>query len=201
MLTDGVDIEYELKDKTEYDKAWPIDFENVENNEFLVVNQFTVIDKGERRPDVILFVNGMPLVIIELKNPRDPKATLWKAWHQVLSTYKDEIPNLFVHNELIVVSDGIDAKFGGITSDWVRFAPWKTIDGENIAPESEPKLKVVIKGMFERKRILDIIRNFIVIETSGPEIIKKVANYHQVRATNKAIQHTEIGRASCRERV
>ena len=193
MLTDGINVEYEVNGEIKYDIVWPIDFnaKKIEkNNEFLVVNQFTVIEKSNRKPDVILFVNGIPLVIIELKNPRDPNATLWKAFNQVQSTYKDEIPNMFTHNEIIVISDGTDAKIGTTTTDWSRFAPWKTIDGENIVSESEPKLKVVIQGMFEKNKLLDIIRNFIVFELDGTEIIKKLANYHQVRATNKAIQHT-----------
>ena len=193
MLANGINVEYVVNGEIKYDLVWLIDFDpkKIEkNNEFLVVNQFTVVEKANRRPDVILFVNGIPVVIIELKNPRDPNATLWKAYNQVQSTYKDEIPSMFVHNEIIVISDGTDAKIGTTTTPWSRFAPWKTIDGENTAPESEPKLKVIIKGMFEKKRLLDILRNFIVIEIGGPKIIKKLANYHQVRATNKAIQHT-----------
>jgi len=190
MLTDGINVEFEQHGEVKHDIVWPIDFENIEKNEFLVINQFTVIEKNERRPDVVLFVNGIPIVIIELKNPRDLNATLWKAYNQVQSTYKDQIPSMFVHNQIIVISDGTDAKVGTTTTPWSRFAVWKTIDGENIAPESEPKLKVIIKGMFEKKKLLDIIRNFIVFEAEGPEILKKLANYHQVRATNKAIQHT-----------
>ena len=190
MLTDGISVEFEQHGERKHDIVWPIDFENIEKNEFLVINQFTVIEKNERRPDVVLFVNGIPIVIIELKNPRDLNATLWKAYNQVQSTYKDQIPSMFVHNQIIVISDGTDAKVGTTTTPWSRFAVWKTIDGENIAPESEPKLKVIIKGMFEKKKLLDIIRNFIVFEAEGPEILKKLANYHQVRATNKAIQHT-----------
>ena len=190
MLTDGISVEFEQHGEVKHDIVWPIDFENIEKNEFLVINQFTVIEKNERRPDVVLFVNGIPIVTIELKNPRDLNATLWKAYNQVQSTYKDQIPSMFVHNQIIVISDGTDAKVGTTTTPWSRFAVWKTIDGENIAPESEPKLKVIIKGMFEKKKLLDIIRNFIVFEAEGPEILKKLANYHQVRATNKAIQHT-----------
>ena len=199
MLTDGIDVEFEENGEIRYEKVWLIDFDPDKleiNNDFLAVNQFTVIEKSNRRPDVILFVNGIPLVIIELKNPRDPNATLWKAFNQVLSTYKNEIPSMFVHNEIIVISDGPDAKIGTTTTPWSRFAPWKTIDGENTVAESEPKLKVIIQGMFEKKRLLDIVQNFIVIETEGPEIIKKLANYHQVRATNKAVKHTLRASAS-----
>ena len=184
MLTDGISVEFEQHGERKHDIVWPIDFENIEKNEFLVINQFTVIEKNERRPDVVLFVNGIPIVTIELKNPRDLNATLWKAYNQVQSTYKDQIPSMFVHNQIIVISDGTDAKVGTTTTPWSRFAVWKTIDGENIVPESEPKLKVIIKGMFEKKKLLDIIRNFIVFETEGTEILKKLANYHQVRATN-----------------
>ena len=154
MITDGIYVEYQENNETKDDIVWPIqlDPKKIEENDFLVVNQFTVIEKGERRPDVILFVNGIPIVILELKNPRDPKATIWSAYNQVQSTYKDEIPSMFVHNEIIVVSDGIDARIGTTTTNWSRFAPWKTIDGENIAPSSEPQLKVIIKGMFEKSK-------------------------------------------------
>lgn len=192
MITDGIYVEYQENNETKDDIVWPIqlDPKKIEENDFLVVNQFTVIEKGERRPDVILFVNGIPIVILELKNPRDPKATIWSAYNQVQSTYKDEIPSMFVHNEIIVVSDGIDARIGTTTTNWSRFAPWKTIDGENIAPSSEPQLKVIIKGMFEKSKLLEIIKNFIVFEVGGKGLVKKLANYHQVRATNKALTHT-----------
>jgi type I restriction enzyme, R subunit len=193
MLTDGVDVEFEVDGETKFDKVWILDFnsDKIElNNEFLVVNQYTVIEKENRRPDVILFINGIPLVLIELKNPRDTNATLWKAFKQVQLTYQSEIPSMFLHNEITIISDGTDARIGTTTTPWSRFAPWKTIDGENIASESEPQLKVIIKGMLEKKRLLDIIRNFIVFESEGPEIIKKLANYHQIRAANNAVRHT-----------
>jgi type I restriction enzyme, R subunit len=193
MLVDGIDVEFEVNGETKFDKVWILDFNSnriEKNNEFLVVNQYTVIEKSNRRPDVIVFINGIPLVLIELKNPRDPNATLWKAFQQVQTTYQTEIPSMFLHNEITIISDGTNAKIGTTTTPWSRFAPWKTIDGENIANESEPKLKVIIKGMFGKKRLLDIIRNFIVFESEGPEIIKKLANYHQIRAVNKALFHT-----------
>ena len=189
MLTDGVDIEYR-KDRIVGDKVWLVDFENISNNEFVAMNQFTIIEgQNNKRPDVILFVNGLPLSVIELKNPADEKATTRKAFDQ-LQTYLHTIPSLFTYNAILAVSDGLDAKAGTISSDWSRFMSWKTYDGENIAPPNSPMMDVMLKGMFAPKIFLDLIRYFIVYEEEKERTIKKIAAYHQYYAVNKAIEKT-----------
>ncbi len=138
MLAEGIDIEYRKGGRIVGDKVWLVDYEKIGNNEFLVVNQFTVIENNyNRRPDVVLFVNGLPLGVIELKNPADENATVRSAYNQ-FETYKVQIPSLFRFNEFLVISDGLEAKAGTITSDWERFLPWKTIDGEETAPRAIP---------------------------------------------------------------
>ena len=188
MLVNGVDVEFRRGDRVVADKVWLFDFENPEskNNEFLAVNQFTVIENNHnRRPDIVLFVNGLPLVVIELKNPADEDATVLSAFKQ-FQTYKAEIPTLFNFNEILVASDGFDAKAGTITSDWERFQPWKTIDGKEKAPHAMPQIEVLLKGMFNKETLLDLVRHFIVFE----EKVKILAAYHQYHAVNKAIDAT-----------
>ena len=191
MLTDGIDVEY--KDETGRiagDKVWLIDFENPDKNDYLTVNQFTVIEgQSNRRPDIVVFVNGIPLGVIELKNPSDENATIKDAFNQ-FQTYKNEISSLFPYNEILVVSDGIEARLGTLTADWEWFLPWRTITGDDLAPKGLPELEVMIKGIFEKRRLLDIVRYFIVFETDGAEIIKKIAGYHQFHAVNKAVECT-----------
>lgn len=205
MLVNGVDVEFREKSEiassaarndTKHDKVWLFDFENPEskNNEFLAVNQFTVIENNRnRRPDIVLFVNGLPLAVIELKNPADENATVLSAFKQV-QTYKAEITSIFNFNEILVASDGFDAKAGTVTSDWERFQPWKTIDpplnrrragGKNSA-QYLPQIEVLLKGMFNKKTLLDLVRHFIVFEEKS----KKLAAYHQYHAVNKAIDAT-----------
>lgn len=130
MLVNGVEVEYKYKDgNIRGNKVWFIDFEKIENNEFLAVNQFTVIENNiNRRPDIVIFINGLPIAVIELKNPADENATVFTAFKQ-FQTYKLQIPSLFKFSEILIASDGIGAKAGTITSDWERFLPWKTIDG------------------------------------------------------------------------
>ncbi|TVQ41818.1 MAG: type I restriction endonuclease subunit R [Gloeocapsa sp. DLM2.Bin57] len=189
-LTEGVDIEYFTEDRIKYDKVWLIDFNNPENNDFLALNQFTVIEnKYNRRPDVVIFINGLPIAVIELKNPSNENATIRGAFNQ-LQTYKKEIPSLFHYNQILIVSDGIEARFGTLTADWERFMPWRTIDGEIIAPKGSAEFEVMIKGIFDKEIILDILRYFIVFETDGESILKKMAGYHQYHAVNKAIKCT-----------
>ena len=188
MLTDGVDVEYRKDGRIVGDKVWLFDFKNYEHNELLAINQFTIIENGiDRRPDIILFVNGLPLVVIELKNLADENATIWSAYSQ-LQTYKHQLSPLFRFNEILVVSDGIDAKAGTITSSKERFMQWKTIDGTK-APKGKVEMEILFRGMFDNSRILDIVRNFIVFE-KDTEIQKKLAGYHQYWATNKAIEST-----------
>ncbi|MCD6573944.1 MAG: type I restriction endonuclease subunit R [Thermoplasmata archaeon] len=189
MLVDGVDVEYRKNGRIVGDKVWLIDFNEPENNEFLAVNQFTVIEgNNNRRPDIVLFVNGLPLVVIELKNPADKEATIWKAYgdHQ---TKMQEIPSLFHFNEILIISDGTGARAGTITSDKQRFMPWKTIDGEEPSLPL-PQLEVLLKGICKKERLLDIIRHFIVFEKGGKTVRKIMAAYHQYNAVNKALEST-----------
>ncbi len=191
MLADGVDVEYRNKDgRIVGDKVWLIDFEDAENNDWLAVNQFTVVEgQQNRRPDVVIFVNGLPLAIIELKNPADENATIQAAYNQ-FQTYKRDIPSLFNYNELLVLSDGAGARVGTLTSGWEWFLPWKTIGGETEAPVEFAELEVLIKGIFDKSRFLDIVRHFIVFEANGSTIIKKAAAYHQYHAVNAAVDAT-----------
>jgi len=143
LLTDGVDVEYRRADGSiAGDKVWLFDFEHLDWNDWLVVSQFTVIEnKHNRRADLVVFVNGIPLAVVELKNPGDENATVKGAFNQ-LQTYKKDIPGFFTFNEVMVISDGLDARVGTMTSDWERFMPWRTIDGEDVAPLHTPQLEV-----------------------------------------------------------
>lgn len=188
MLVNGVDVEYRTEGRIVGDKVWLFDFQNTQNNEFLAVNQFTVIEENNnRRPDIVLFVNGLPLAVIELKNPADEEATIWSAYNQ-FQTYKEQIPSLFRFNELLVISDGLEARAGTITTNTDRFMHWKTIDGAN-QPENMTQLEVLLRGIFDKERFLDLVRHFIVFEKEK-EVQKKVAAYHQYHAVNKALQST-----------
>jgi type I restriction enzyme R subunit len=190
MLTDGVDVSYIQDGREVHDKAWLLDLEDLENNDWLAVNQFTVIeDRKNRRPDIVIFVNGLPLGVIELKNPADEKATIRHAFNQ-LQTYKSDIPGLFIYNELLVISDGLEARGGTLTSGWDRFMPWRTIDGKEVAPRGSVELEVLLKGVFERRRFLDLVLNFVVFDDDGATIAKKAAAYHQFHAVNKAVECT-----------
>jgi type I restriction enzyme R subunit len=192
MLIDGVTIEHRRPDGTIAGaQARVIDFDRPENNDWLAVNQFTVVE-GEhtRRPDIVLFVNGLPLVVIELKNPADEKATIWTAFQQ-LQTYKAEIPSLFTFDELLVVSDGLEARMGSLTAGREWFKPWRTISGEKLADAHQPELQVLVEGVFDKRRFLDLIRDFIVFEDPGSGAInKKIAGYHQFHAVRVAIEET-----------
>jgi type I restriction enzyme R subunit len=191
MLVEGINIEYKRKDGTiAGDNIRLFDFQNAENNEFLAVNQFTVIENNNnRRPDVILFVNGVPLVVIELKNPADETATIEAARNQ-LETYKVQISSLFTYNGFLIIADGFEARTGTISSSREWFMPWKTIDGKQLAPRTTPQLEVLLKGMCNKKTLLDLVRHFIVFEQDGNKITKKIAAYHQYHAVNKAIEKT-----------
>jgi len=191
MLTDGVPVEYMRKDGTiAGDRVRLIDFDKPENNDFLAVNQFTVVEGGHnRRPDIVIFVNGLPLAVIELKNPADEQATIWTAFNQ-LQTYKQQIPSLFNFNEALVISDGLEARLGTLTADRERFSPWKSIDGEAQAPASMSQLEVLLRGIFEKHRFLDLIRHFIVFDDRDDRIVKKMAGYHQFHAVQKALAET-----------
>ena len=191
MLTEGVPVEYHARDgRIVHEPVWLVDFADPDNNDWLAVNQFTVVeDRRNRRPDVVLFVNGLPLVVIELKNPADENATIKHAFNQ-FQTYKRDIPGLFTYNALLAISDGLEARLGTLTADWERFMPWRTIDGRDVAPASQPQLDVLLRGVFDRERLLDLIRFFIVFEDDGAKVVKKAAAYHQYHAVNKAVACT-----------
>ena len=192
MLVDGVTVEYRTAEgDIRGAQAMALDFEEVERNPFVAVNQFTVIEnKHNRRPDVVLFVNGLPLGVIELKNATDDDATIWSAFHQ-LQTYKAEIPSLFSFNEVLLVSDGIQARVGPLTAGREWFKPWRTITGETLADASMPELQVVIEGLFDQRRFLDMVRDFVIFEDSSDGLcLKKMAGYHQYHAVNVALQET-----------
>ena len=192
MLVNGVDVEYRNPDGgVSYDKARLLDFANPDNNDWLAVNQFTVIeDNHKRRPDIVVFVNGLPLAIFELKNPADENATVWMAYNQ-LQTYKHQIPSLLAYNATLVISDGTQARVGSLTAPKERFMPWRTIEGEELAPATALQLEVLVKGVFEKHRFLDLVRHFMVFEDEGGgELIKKQAGYHQFHAVNTAVETT-----------
>ena len=194
-LTNGVDVQVrsfggEQGGGVRGDLAWLVDFENPDNNDWLVVNQFTVIEgKYNRRPDLVVFLNGLPMAVIELKNPQDEAATLESAWNQ-LQTYKSQIPTLFGTNEILVISDGTKAQVGSLTAGLEWFGPWRSTDGVELAPLSAPRLRILIEGLFEKHRFLDYLRHFAFWETDGKSAVKKIAGYHQFFAVNKAIEAT-----------
>jgi type I restriction enzyme R subunit len=191
FLTEGVDVEYRKKDRIAGDKVWLIDYENPNNNEFLVINQFTVVEGNtNKRPDVILFVNGLPLVVIELKNAADENADVNAAFNQ-LQTYKQTIPSLFQYNALLIASDGWDALYGSLTSPKQFFVPWKSIDGQLVADETIPQMEVMAKGMLNKTVLLDLIRHFTIFHLNKEKITKIVPRYHQYFAVNKAIEQTK----------
>jgi type I restriction enzyme R subunit len=192
MLVDGVDVEYARGDGTiAGDKARLIDFDDLDANDWLAVNQFTVIDgQHNRRPDIVVFVNGLPLGVIELKNPADEDATIWKAFQQ-LQTYKNQIPDLFTYNEALIASDGLEACAGSLTADRERFMPWRTIEGQELAPATMLQLEVLLRGMFDRRRFLDLIRYGIVFDRdSKDQLVKILAGYHQFHAIGAAVEAT-----------
>jgi len=188
FITDGIPVSYRYQDRIKHDSLKIFDLNNINNNEFLAVNQFT-IKEGEftKRPDIIIFVNGIPLAIIELKNPADEKADIITAYDQ-LQTYKAKIPSIFRFNEILVISDGTDARAGTISSDLDRFMTWKTINGEQAIYLTQ--LEILIRGMLNKETLLDLIRNFIVFEANKEKTIKKLAAYHQYDATNKVVAST-----------
>ncbi len=191
-LVEGVPVEYQRPDGSiGGGLVQVLDHENPENNEFLAVNQFTVVeDQHERRPDIVLFINGLPLAVVELKNALSEQATIATAYNQV-QAYKQQIPSLFHYNEAVVVSDGIGARIGTVTANTEWFLPWRTIEGETLADKHLTQLQVMLEGVFEKRRFLDLIKYFVVFEDAGGGVInKKMAGYHQYHAVNKAIKET-----------
>ncbi|SHK31214.1 type I restriction enzyme, R subunit [Desulfatibacillum alkenivorans DSM 16219] len=191
LLVEGVPVSYQNKEGgTVHDYARLIDFEHPLANDFTAVNQFTVEEgQNKRRPDIVLFINGLPLAVLELKNPASQEATIWTAFNQ-LQTYKEQIPSLFIYNQVLVISDGLDARVGSLTANKEWFMPWRTIEGENLAPESMLKLEVLVRGLFDKERFLDYIRHFIVFDEDKAGTVKKIAGYHQFHAANRAVETT-----------
>ncbi len=192
MAVAALDVEYPDTDgRVRGDKIRVLDFDDPDNNDWLAVNQFTVVEnKHERRPDIVLFVNGLPLAVIELKNPADENATIRSAFQQ-LQTYKAEIPSLFAFNAALVVSDGLEARIGALTAGREWFKPWRTIAGETLADPSLPQLQVLLEGVFNRRRLLALVRDFIVFEDDGSgALVKKMAGYHQFHAVQIAVAET-----------
>lgn len=200
MLTEGINVSYRKDGVDRGDLVWLVDFNDPENNDFLVANQFTVVENDKnKRPDIILFVNGLPLVVIELKNPADENATVRSAFKQ-MQTYKQVIPSLFAYNGFMVISDGLEARSGSLSAGFTRFMAWKSSDGRVEASPLIGQLETLIKGMLDKITLLDILRHFIVFEKSKKEdsatgvitiqTVKKLASYHQYYAVNRAVEST-----------
>ncbi|MDW7730495.1 MAG: type I restriction endonuclease subunit R [Bacillota bacterium] len=197
-LTDGIPVSYRQDGEEKHDYLFLIDFFDPANNEFLVVNQFTVIENNiNKRPDIIIFINGLPLIVFEVKNPGDEQATIRKAFDQI-QTYKATIPSLFTCNAFCIITDGHECRAGTISADFSRYMAWKSIDGRREASLFKPQLETMIKGLLNKETLLDIIRNFIVYEKmkkedpmtgiSQVETVKKMSAYHQYYAVNKAVE-------------
>lgn len=203
LLTEGIPLEIHKDGNTQGELVWLIDWNEPNNNEFLVINQLTITHdsptgKHKRRPDIILYINGIPLVVIELKNATDANATIQGAYNQI-QTYHTQIPQLFTYNAFCVISDGLEAKAGTLSADFSRYMAWKTRTGDTEAHRNEPQLNVLIHGLLNPVTLLDMIRHFIVFESSKTEDkngiitisnIKKMAAYHQYYAVNKAVLST-----------
>ncbi|MBI4027124.1 MAG: type I restriction endonuclease subunit R, partial [Verrucomicrobia bacterium] len=192
LLVDGVTVEYrDSAGNIRGTQARAIDFDQPDNNDWLAVNQFTVAEGQQtRRPDVVLFVNGLPLAVIELKNPADENATVWSAFHQ-FQTYQAQIPALFATNAVLVISDGMQTRIGSLGAGKEWFKPWRTITGHGDAPPVLSELQVVLEGVFEKRRFLNLLRHFIVFEDTGDgKIVKKIAGYHQFHAVNVTVEET-----------
>jgi type I restriction enzyme R subunit len=192
MLADGVNIEFARSDGSIAGaQAQVIDFAEPERNNWLAVNQFTLVEGQEqRRPDIVIYVNGLPLGVVELKNPADEDATVWDAVQQ-LENYQGFVPTLFTHNAVLVASDGIQARIGAVGAGKEWFKPWRTVSGREDAPATMPELEVLLAGVFERRRFLDLVRHFIVFEDQGGgALAKKIAGYHQFHAVNVAVEET-----------
>ena len=205
LMVNGIDVSFKEGNDIRTKKAYIIDFENPNNNEFLAVNQFVVVGNEQKRPDIVIFINGLPIVVVELKNASDENVGIEEAYNQI-QTYKKDIQALFNYNAFCVLSDGINAKVGTLTSNIERYMNWRTVDGKNIAPLTMPQYDVLFSGMFPKERILDIIKNFILFQNDSKNIldedgnkigerqvnIKILAGYHQYFAVKKAIEKTRI---------
>lgn len=189
LLVDGVPVEHRAADgSVRTVLVHLIDFDEPGNNDYLAVNQFTIVENKNRRPDLLVFVNGIPLGFMELKNPADEHATLKHAWNQI-QTYRNDIPSIFTTNAVTVISDGTSAAMSTFSGAFEHYAPWKTIDGRDIVAD-KPALEVLVRGVFEPRRFLDIVRNFVVFSDESVGLIKRVAKYHQYWAVNAAVEST-----------
>lgn len=204
LLTEGIEVSFAEAGHIRTKRAFLIDFEQPEQNDFLVVNQFTIVEHENRRPDLILFINGLPLVVVELKSASDENVGISSAYNQI-QTYKKDIPTLFVYNAFCILSDGINARAGTLTSNEERFMNWRTVDGVAIEPKNHPQYEVLFKGMLGQNRVLDLIRHFILFQESQESdtdaagkklgdkkaIVKILAAYHQYFAVKKAVEKTK----------
>jgi len=190
LLTGGVPVEHRTAaGEVRTALVWLVDWEQPAINDWLVVHQLTVVEAGKnRRADVVVFLNGLPVGLLELKNPGDAHATLRGAWNQV-QTYRRDIPALFTPNALVVISDGTSAAMGSFTAGWEHYAPWKTIDGREVVTD-RPALEVLLRGVFDQRRFLDLLRSFIVYSDEPAGLVKRVAKYHQYWAVNAAVEST-----------
>ena len=191
-MVEGVPVEYQKGGETRGDRVRLVDWSDVSRNDWLALNQFSIQGpKRTRRPDVVLFLNGLPVVVVELKNPGDEHADLWSAFNQ-LQTYKDDIPDLFLSNALLVISDGLEARVGSLTADRERFMAWRTIDGETVDPLGAMReLETLVHGLFQRELLLDYLRHFILFEDEG-RLVKKVAGYHQFHAVRAVVERVLV---------
>ncbi|WP_027949578.1 type I restriction endonuclease subunit R [Haliea salexigens] len=192
LLLDGVPVEYKRDDEVVHDHAFVIDFGHPDANRFRAINQFTIEgSKQLRRPDILAFINGLPLAVLELKSPKAENVDIWDAFNQI-QTYKDEVPDLFAFNEALVVSDGYNARVGSLTSNQERFMPWRTLKSEDDKPLLEWQLETLVHGFFDRELFLDYIRYFVIFETDSDKLVKKIAGYHQFHAVREAVRATVI---------
>ncbi|NCN11309.1 MAG: type I restriction endonuclease subunit R [Leptospira sp.] len=201
MLTEGVAVSYKQDGNMRGNRVWLVDFSNPDNNDFIAANQFTIVENNQnKRPDIILFVNGLPIVVIELKNATDENATIHSAFNQI-QTYKQAIPTLFTYNGFIILSDGHEAKAGSVSSSMSRYMSWKSSDGKTEASRLVGQLETMVRGMLNKETLLDLLRHFVVFEKSKKEdsvtginsilTVKKIAAYHQYYAVNAAVESTK----------
>jgi len=192
LLMDGVPVEYKRNDKRVHDRAFLLDFADLESNRFRAVSQFTLEGtKQLRRPDVVCFINGLPLAVLELKSPGLESVNIWDAYNQI-QTYKDEVGDLFAYNEAAIISDGYLARVGSLTASQERYMPWRTLKHEDDKPLLEWQLETMIRGFFDRELFLDYIRYFVIFETESDNLVKKIAGYHQFHAVREAVRATVI---------
>lgn len=192
LLLDGVPVTYKRDDEVIHDHAFVIDFTDLQANRFRAINQFTIQgNKQLRRPDIICFINGLPLAVLELKSHTAENVDIWDAFNQI-QTYKDEIPDLFAYNEAVVVSDGYNARVGSLTANQERFMPWRTLKHEDDKPLLDWQLETMVRGFFDRELFLDYLRYFVIFETDSEQLIKKIAGYHQFHAVREAVNATVI---------